>query len=111
MTDEPTDADEAEIEQEMPDVPELPEDLQEKLQQAQQIHAQLDEAKNWAVDAATEIRTRADVLEGVDELGADEADQRRQVADIIRSIYERIEQGDSNKAKQVRPQAPEENAD
>lgn len=77
------------------------EELQQTFQQAQQVHARLDEFKNWAVDEAGEIRTRADVLEEVDEISPEEAAQRRQVADVVRSIYERIEMGDSNRAKQT----------
>lgn len=79
---------------------ELPEEVQESFQQAQQIQQQLDQFKAWAGDRSREIRTRADVLEEVGEIDEAEADQRRQVASLVSTIYERIEYGDSNQAKQ-----------
>lgn len=76
-------------------------DVGEALQQAQQYHQMLDNMKEWSRQTSVEIRSEADVREELDDIDSDEADQLRQIAEVINSLYRRIEKGDSDAAKRT----------
>jgi hypothetical protein len=76
-------------------------DIEENVMQAQQAHQQLDQFKAWASETATTLRTMADLMEtGAAELDHD-PDELRQAANVVQSLHDRIEQGDSGRARQV----------
>jgi hypothetical protein len=76
-------------------------DIEENIMQARQAHQKLDQFKTWASETATQMRTTADLLEaGAAELDHD-PDELRQAARVVQSLHNRIEQGDSGRARQV----------
>jgi hypothetical protein len=70
--------------------------LQEAIQQAQQYHSIMDSAKEWSRETTTDLRIEAALEE--DEEAADRIEQ---IAAIVRTVTERIEQGDNNRARSV----------
>jgi hypothetical protein len=70
--------------------------LQEAIQQAQQYHSIMDSAKKWSRETTTDLRIEAALEE--DEEAADRIEQ---IAAIVRTVTERIEQGDNNRARSV----------
>lgn len=70
--------------------------VQGAIQQAQQYHAVMDAAKEWSRETATNLRVEA-ALEDDEET----ADEIEQVASIVRTVTERIEQGDNSRARSV----------
>jgi hypothetical protein len=70
--------------------------LQEAIQQAQQYHSIMDSAKEWSRETTTDLRIEA-ALEDDEEA----ADRIEQIAAIVRTVTERIEQGDNNRARSV----------
>lgn len=65
------------------------------VERANQFHRMMDGAKEWARQAATDLRVEQ-ALEDDDEV----ADELGQVAEIVESVTARIEQGDNNRARQ-----------
>jgi hypothetical protein len=84
-----------------PDSDELfEEDEQEQLvqtavQQARQYHSVLDTAKEWSREMSGELRVAA-ALEEDEETASD----IEQVAELVKTVTARIEQGDNNRSRQ-----------
>lgn len=84
-----------------PDSDELfEEDEQEQLvqtavQQARQYHSVLDTAKEWSREMSGELRVVA-ALEEDEETASD----IEQVAELVKTVTARIEQGDNNRSRQ-----------
>lgn len=80
--------------------PEKPEqtdqNVQQAIQQAQQYHSIMDAAKEWSRETAANLRVEA-VLEDDEETAA----EIEQVSAIVRTVTERVEQGDNNRARSV----------
>jgi hypothetical protein len=74
----------------------------DRVQQANQFHSQLDMIKEWAHNNAASMEARADTLEDHDVDLEDEPspDELREAASLMRTLYHRIELGDSNIVKQ-----------
>jgi len=74
---------------------ETDESIQSALQQADQFHAILDQAKEWSRETATSLRVEA-------ALADDEEDAERlaQAVALVRTVADRIEQGDSGRSRQ-----------
>lgn len=70
--------------------------VQTAIQQAQQYHAIMDAAKEWARETATDLRVEA-ALEDDEET----ADEIAQVAGIVETVTARVEQGDNSRARSV----------
>lgn len=68
-------------------------ELDEHLQTAREAHAQIDALKRWALRQEADLRARAEYDE--------DADDRRciEIADEIRKVYERIEEGDLSRVR------------
>lgn len=77
------------------DTDEQEEMIQEVMEQANQFHMMMDEAKPWAREASSEIRIAAATTD--DE---EMAEKLEQVAEMVNSVAERVEQGDNNRARQ-----------
>jgi type II secretory pathway pseudopilin PulG len=71
--------------------------VQESIQQAQQYHSAMDSAKGWARETVADLRVEA-ALEDDDETAA----EIEQVAAIVTTVIDRIEQGDNNRARALR---------
>lgn len=87
--------DEAQPEQEEPE-PESEQVIEQALEQAQQYHAVIDSAKEWSRESVAELR----VLSAL-ETDEDTAEQIEQVSSIVKTVTERIEQGDNQRSRQV----------
>lgn len=72
--------------------------VQEAVQQAQQFHATMDAAKEWSRETAADLRVEA-ALETDDET----ADELEQVASLVRTVTERVEQGDNARSRNPSP--------
>jgi hypothetical protein len=88
--------DEAQPEQEEPE-PEPEQVIEQALEQAQQYHAVIDSAKEWSRESVAELR----VLSAL-ETDEDTAEEIEQVSSIVKTVTERIEQGDNQRSRQVR---------
>lgn len=79
-------------------------DIEQQIQQARQVHSQLDQFKQWAQNQAADLRAKAEVadeIEDIDEVNSipADADSLREAANIISTVYRRIEQGDMNRTR------------
>lgn len=86
MTDEELDVEEETDEEET-----LTERAERELQQANQVDAQLNQVKDWSVETAAEIRTRAQVKFEEGRIDEEELQQLETMAAQIRTIYQRID--------------------
>lgn len=77
--------------------PEQEQVIEQALEQAQQYHAVIDSAKEWSREMVAELR----VLSAL-ETDEDTAEEIEQVASIVKTVTERIEQGDNQRSRQVR---------
>lgn len=77
------------------------------VRQAQHMHNLLDDIKEMSVQAAIELETMAEYAEGSEEI-EDEPSELREAAAMLRTVYNRVEVGDSNIAKQVNKVRQEE---
>lgn len=89
----------------MPDEPEDVE-LEESpvetgVRQAQHMHNLLDQIKEMSVQAAIELETMAEYADESDTI-ENEARELQEAAAMLRTVYNRVEVGDSNLAKQVK---------
>lgn len=71
----------------------------EALRMAEKSHRKLSEMKTWSLEAARGHEKQAHALIEQNEIGSDEFKEMRQQANYIRSVYRRIEHGDSNVAQ------------
>lgn len=85
--------DEAQPKQEEPEPEQV---IEQALEQAQQYHAVIDSAKEWSRESVAELR----VLSAL-ETNEDTAEQIEQVSSIVKTVTERIEQGDNQRSRQV----------
>lgn len=76
--------------------PEPEQVIEQALEQAQQYHAVIDSAKEWSRESVAELR----VLSAL-ETDEDTAEQIEQVSSIVKTVTERIEQGDNQRSRQV----------
>lgn len=72
-----------------------PDPAEQAVQQANQFHQIMDQAKDWARQTASDIRVDAALKD--DEETAEQLDQ---IADLVETVTTRIEQGDNNRARQ-----------
>lgn len=104
MTEE-TDTNDTEEEVESPGVPaEVPDEetdeIEQAVQQAEQYHNLLDEAKEWSNNQGISMRTQAELLEDLNEDSTEEEQMALfSLSDRILSVKRRIEQGDANVAR------------
>lgn len=87
MSDENTDTDTDEEDVERGPAASLMQEAQQELQQAQQLDMQLAQIKKWSIETATELRTRAHVLNEEGRLDDDTTEQIENIAEQIQSIY------------------------
>lgn len=80
-----------------PEEPEPEQVIEQALEQAQQYHAIIDAAKEWSRENVAELR----VLSAL-ETDEDTAEEIEQVSSIVKTVTERIEQGDNQRSRQVR---------
>lgn len=85
--------DETQPEQEEPEPEQV---IEQAFEQAQQYHAAIDSAKEWSRESVAELR----VLSAL-ETDEDTAEQIEQVSSIVKTVTERIEQGDNQRSRQV----------
>lgn len=71
-----------------------PDVVERSIQQANQFHAMMDQAKAWSREAAGELRVKA-ALEDDEET----ASEIEQAASMVKTVTQRIEQGDNNRAR------------
>lgn len=69
------------------------------LKQANNFHQVFDQAKQWSQSIGHQLAVKADLLEERGELDEDEAESLRQIANRILSVYNRVEYGDTNSAR------------
>lgn len=69
--------------------------VHESVNQATQYHAVFDSAKNWARDTAANLLVEA-ALEEDDET----REELRRIAAVVRTVSDRIEQGDNHRSRQ-----------
>ncbi|SEL19758.1 hypothetical protein [Haloferax larsenii] len=75
-------------------------DIERAVEQARLFHNQIDEMKAWSRRAYSEILAQAAVLEATEQADSDEADEIRQVARLVLTVSDRIEQGDTHRVRQ-----------
>jgi hypothetical protein len=76
-------------------VDERDEKVERAVQQANQFHQMMDQAKEWSREIAADLRVEA-ALEDEESV----ADQIEEIADLVNSVTTRIERGDNNRARQ-----------
>ena len=69
------------------------------LRMAEKSHRKLSEMKTWSLEAARGHEKQAHALIEKNEIGSEEFKEMREQANYIRSVYRRIEHGDSNVAQ------------
>lgn len=87
MSNENTDTDTEEEQVERGPGASLMQDAQQQLQQAQQLDAQVTQIKQWSIQTATELRTRAQVLNEEGRIDDDTVEQIENIAEQIQSLY------------------------
>lgn len=92
MTDDNTD-DEIEMTDEEIEDMTLEERAEEALQQANQMHQQIAQFKEWSVETAADIRSRAELLHELDEISEEERDELQTQAQQVRTVYQRLDMG------------------
>lgn len=71
--------------------------------QARQMHSQLDGMRQWSRRNAARLEERARLVEDglLDSDDVKPADELRELAAVVRTVTERIEQGDINKVRET----------
>lgn len=69
----------------------LQERAEASLNLANEIHQNIAEYKEWSVETAADLRSRAEILYEMDELSEAERDEIQQAAQQIRTVYQRLD--------------------